>query len=68
MVGLMGGSLYVLWPFKATKLIGEKQVYLRNIIPHSFGKIEGYSIIAVLVGVMLILSFYLVEKKNEKNV
>ena len=67
MVGLMAGSLYVLWPFKAIKFVGEKPVYLGNIIPVSFGKIEVYSIIAALVGVMLIFGFYLFEKKNEKK-
>jgi len=67
MVGLMAGSLYVLWPFKATYLVGGRLEYLSNIIPESFGKVEGYSIIAAIVGVMLIFGFYLVEKKNEKN-
>ncbi len=67
MVGLMAGSLYVLWPFKASELVGDKQVYLGNILPESFAKIELYSIIAALAGATIIFGFYLFEKKNAKN-
>jgi putative membrane protein len=67
MVGLMAGSLYVLWPFKASKLVGDTHVYFGNILPESFGKIEVYSIIAALAGATIIFGFYLFEKKIEKN-
>jgi putative membrane protein len=73
MVGLMAGSLYVLWPFKATHLVGnqselveDRLVYLGNIFPSAFGQIEIYSIIAAILGVVLIFGFYLFEKKNVK--
>jgi len=66
MVGLMAGSLYVLWPFKATELVGDKQIYLGNVIPSALGQIEIYSIIAAILGVVLIFGFYLFEKKNVK--
>ena len=67
MVGLMAGSLYVLWPFKATQLVGDKQVYLGNIVPSAFGQVEICSIVAAILGVVVIFGFYLFEKKNEKK-
>jgi putative membrane protein len=65
MVGLMAGSLYVLWPFKATEFVGDKDIYLGNLIPSAFGQVEIYSIVAAILGVALIFGFYLFEKKAD---
>ncbi|MDA3799377.1 MAG: DUF368 domain-containing protein [Kiritimatiellae bacterium] len=74
MVGLMAGSLYVLWPFKNTEIVGnnsplieDKIVYLGNILPASFGKVEVMSLVAAVVGVVLIFGFYIFEKKTDEK-
>ena len=67
MVGLMAGSLYVLWPFKNSKLVGDKLVYLGNVIPAPFGKVEVVSLVAAVVGVVLIFGFYIFEKKTDEK-
>jgi len=58
LVGLVLGSLWMIWPFKKTVLIGKETVYLSNIFPSNFGTNEivtGITIISgmVIVGIMI---------------
>lgn len=64
MIGLMAGSLYVLWPFKRVVVVGAEKVYLGNIMPEAFGRAELVSLAAGLGGVGIVLVFYLVGRKR----
>lgn len=65
MIGLMAGSLYVLWPFKDSMTIGNEIIYLGNVFPATCGKVEIYSAVAAIIGVLVIMSFYIFELKHE---
>jgi len=72
LVGLVAGSLWVIWPFKTMKIVGEgtvyaKKVYLSNIIPASFGSNEIYTAIAIITGSILVSILLLIESKSAKN-
>ncbi len=74
MIGLMVGSLYVLWPFKKivivvtesvyTEKIYRETVYPCNIIPESFGSVEIMSLVAVVAGAVIIAGFYFYSRKR----
>ena len=66
MIGLMVGSLYVLWPFKKIVEVGEvaEKVYLGNIMPASFGSVEIMSLAMVIAGAVIIGGFYFYSRKR----
>ena len=51
MIGLMAGSLYVLWPFKRIAMVGTEKVYLGNTLPSPWGSVETVSLIAAIIGI-----------------
>ncbi len=56
MIGLMVGSLYELWPFKRTVMIGDELVVLGNRL-QGIGRGEGLvALVAALIGVGLVLA------------
>lgn len=64
MIGLMAGSLYVIWPFKRMVLVGDEKVYLNNVMPEAFGGVELASVAAMLAGAGIVLAFYLAGRKR----
>ena len=68
LVGLVVGSLWMIWPFKTTALVGEKTVFLSNKLPETFGTNEIYSIIAIIIGIAVVTLLLLVENKREKSI
>lgn len=65
LVGLVLGSLYAIWPFKATQVVGGETVYLNSIVPQSFGLNEVMTIMTFLAGSLIVLLFFKLEKKHE---
>ena len=64
MIGLMAGSLYVLWPFKKIIEVGTEKDYFGNIMPSSFGSVEIMSLVAVIAGALIIGGFYFYSRKR----
>jgi putative membrane protein len=64
MIGLMAGSLYILWPFKRTVWVGVETVYLGNSLPDGFGPQVWQAALAMLVGAGIVLGFYAVSRKR----
>ncbi len=64
MIGLMVGSLYVLWPFKKMVVVGPEKVYLGNIMPDTFGRVEFSSLLMTIIGMAIILGFYFYSRKR----
>ncbi len=70
LVGLVIGSLWMIWPFKTTAIVGkstvfEKTIFLSNKIPINFGMNEIYSIIAILAGIAVVTILLIIESKRE---
>ncbi len=54
LIGLIVGSLWMIWPFKTTAQIGDETIYLSNTLPERFGPTEVYTVIAVIAGVAIV--------------
>lgn len=63
LLGLVIGSLWIIWPFKETVQIGEKTIYLSNSLPASLGTNELLTIAAFLAGAVFIIILLRLEKK-----
>ena len=63
LVGLVLGSLWIIWPFKHTTLVGEETVYLDNRLPSSLGLTEWTTIIAAIVGMAVVSLLIKLEKE-----
>ena len=66
LLGLVIGSLWMIWPFKTSAKVGEEVIYLINRIPTSFSANEIYTILAAIIGVVIVITLLLVEAKKEK--
>ena len=53
MIGLMAGSLWVLWPFKEIVMVGTEKLYLGNTVPSLSGGELTASALAMLAGAAL---------------
>lgn len=67
LLGLVIGSLWMIWPFKATVLVGGETVYLHNIIPASAGLSELYTCISFIAGVVIVVLLMRVESSYNKK-
>ena len=65
LVGLVVGSLWMIWPFKTTALVGEKTIFLSNKIPANFGMNEIYSLLAIITGIIIVTILLIIESKRE---
>lgn len=63
MIGLMAGSLYVLWPFKKTVAVGVETLYLGNLWPGTLDARVMISVAACLVGAGIVLAFAMLENR-----
>ena len=69
LLGLMVGSLYVLWPFKTQAIVGagtpfEETLYLRYMMPDLTGANFWITIAAAVVGGLIVAAFLVVEAKT----
>ena len=68
LVGLVLGSLWMIWPFKTSATVGNEIVYLSNKIPETFGKSELYTLLAVTGGIIIVLIMLWIESRNKKSI
>ena len=67
LLGLVFGSLWVIWPFKQVHQEGNLTVYLKdNIMPSGFGNIEMMTLISTLAGMIIVAGFLWYEKLKKK--
>jgi len=69
LVGLVVGSLWMIWPFKTQMTIGhgtafEKVVHLSNTLPKVLGANELYTGLAIIAGIIIVLTLLIVESKR----
>ncbi|MDA3898880.1 MAG: DUF368 domain-containing protein [Spirochaetes bacterium] len=71
LTGLVAGSLWIIWPFKRSYIVGKvgvegypEQIYLSNMFPQDFGMVEISVIITVILGIATVALMMLIEKKN----
>ncbi len=67
LVGLVLGSLWVIWPFKTTVQVGSETVYVNNQIPAALGTNELYTVAACAVGAAIVFLLILVERKQNRE-
>jgi len=63
LLGLVTGSLWMIWPFKTTAVVGEETIYLSNRIPAAFGSAEIYTLLSVLAGMLVVGVLLAAEKR-----
>lgn len=64
LLGLVFGSLIAIWPFKNTAAVGGEIIYLSNKWPTSFGGNEIMTILATLVGGLIVWVCIVIENKK----
>ncbi|MCP4129880.1 MAG: DUF368 domain-containing protein [bacterium] len=67
LLGLVLGSLWAIWPFKTFTTICDKRVDLSNTLPGGFDTSELYTVLAALVGIVLVGLLIWVESRNNKE-
>jgi putative membrane protein len=70
LTGLVIGSLFIIWPFKNSIIIGDARIegypetiFLGNIFPEHFGSNELFTLFSILAGCIIVISMILLEKK-----
>jgi putative membrane protein len=63
LIGLMVGSLYGLWPFRASVTVGEKRYDTAHLLPQLDMNLL-ITVCVFLVGCLIILGFYRLEKET----
>lgn len=66
LLGLVLGSLWPLWPFKTTAVVGDETIYLSNKIPEGFGGNEVVTLITVIIGALIVAAFLIMEKRLQE--
>ena len=64
LLGLVIGSLWMIWPFKHSILIGDQIIYLNNKLPTSLGSGEILTLLTTIAGILTIVAFLWIEKKK----
>ena len=63
LLGLVLGSLWIIWPFKSSVTVGGETVYLNNAIPASFAASELYTIVTFAAGACIVIFLLWIEKR-----
>lgn len=63
LLGLMIGSLYTLWPFKESAVVGDETIYLANRLPEMVGFNELTTLSFFIIGCLIVAIFLVIEKK-----
>jgi putative membrane protein len=69
LVGLVVGSLWMIWPFKTQMTVGsgtvfEKVVHISNKLPEVLGVNELYTGFAIIAGIIIVMSLLIIESKR----
>jgi len=67
LLGLVLGSMWPIWPFKTTVLVGEETIYLANKIPEHFGRNEITTLVTIIIGALIVIGFIIMEKHLQKT-
>jgi putative membrane protein len=67
LLGLVLGSLWPIWPFKTTTIVGDETIYLSNILPASINGNVIAAIITVIIGILIVAAFLVLEKHLQKT-
>jgi len=67
MLGLVIGSLYAIWPFKSFGMVAGRRVDIANIIPGSFTGNEGLTLLACIIGMLIVIAFMAIEKRQKAS-
>lgn len=68
LLGLVAGSLWVIWPFKNSISIGEEVIFLDNMIPGQFGISEVLTLITAIAGMFIVYIFLKIDAKDVSNI
>jgi putative membrane protein len=68
LLGLVAGSLWVIWPFKNSVRIGDEVIFLDNMIPSQFGVSEVLTLMTVIVGMIVVFIFLKMENKDAASI
>ncbi len=63
LLGLVMGSLWLIWPFKTSQQVGDTTVYLFNHLPESAGANELLTFLAFLAGSLIVTALFIIEKR-----
>ncbi len=66
LLGLVLGSLWVIWPFKHTVMVGTQIIHLSNRLPENFGQNEITTLAACIAGAVIVAIMIAVEKRSGK--
>jgi len=67
LLGLVLGSLWMLWPFKVAQQIGSETVYLNNLFPSSWASNEWLTVAAAVLGSFLVLCLLWFEHRGTRK-
>jgi len=67
LVGLVIGSLWMIWPFKTTAVVGNEVIYLSNTVPRHLAGNELITIGAAVTGIVIVALLLWTESKQNKN-
>ena len=65
LVGLVIGSLWMIWPFKTSAKVGDEIIYLTNRIPNAIGTNEIYTFLTALLGIGIVAVILIIESKKK---
>ncbi len=65
LLGLVLGSLWMLWPFKTAEQVGSETVYLDNFFPASWAANEWLTMGTVVLGSVLVLCLLWFERRGK---
>ncbi len=68
LLGLVAGSLWMIWPFKDSVKIGEEVIYLANRVPSSLSSNEIMTFLSALTGMGIVGLLFYIEKRNAPSV
>lgn len=67
LVGLVLGSLWMIWPFKTTAQVGDETVFLSNMMPQQFSANEIYTLLAFAAGSLIVAVMLVIETRRENH-
>jgi putative membrane protein len=65
LVGLVIGSLWMIWPFKTSAKVGDEIIYLINRIPNAIGANEIHTFLTTLLGIGIVAAILIIESKKK---
>lgn len=67
LAGLMVGSLWNLWPWKNTAVVGQETLYLDNTWPSTLAGGRWLPIVTTAAGVAIVLAFFAFERRSART-